>query len=226
MDQTKKNLNISTRALLASQYDQPNIISIIDSLCGSDALELTLQGTLNSIELQPGTREVGTAIGAQLDGIGDIVGVLREGRTDDVYRPLVAAQSLKISSSGTFNNVMGAIATLTTQIGSGNTPEARVREIFPQSLYIVIFQVFGAFPANITSIIKQSCAAPIGISIVGTNGQLRPFDFGGATKSFILTLNGIPLEVNSTYQIGLSIVYDEPDSTRGFGVAPFASICG
>jgi hypothetical protein len=51
-------------------------------------------------------RAIDTAIGAQLDAIGVIVGLARNGLTDDVYRRYLRAQIATNNSEGTTNEIL------------------------------------------------------------------------------------------------------------------------
>jgi hypothetical protein len=75
-------------------------------------------------------RALATSVGVQLDGLGDIVGEERLGRSDDDYRLAIRAQIRKNVTSGTGDEILSIIALLTS-----NTHE--LIEYFPAGLKIV-----------------------------------------------------------------------------------------
>jgi hypothetical protein len=55
---------------------------------------------------------IASAVGQQLDNVGDVVGVERGGRTDDDYRVRIGAQILLNNSSGTVEELIGLAVAL------------------------------------------------------------------------------------------------------------------
>ena len=211
-------------SLLASQYNKPNLLAVVQALCGEDynPIQTTLEGTLAAIEAVIASRELATAAGAQLDGIGQIVGLTRpDGATDETYRALIYVQISILRSSGTYEQVYEATALLSTPLG-GTTPKIEIVEMFPCSLYIVIYQSVAAINSSIDAALQSASAAPVNISVVTTDGNQTPFRFGGIISSGLLTLNGLPLIVNSTDYILVSATYEEQSSTEGWGVGELA----
>lgn len=58
-------------------------------------------------------RWIDTAIGKQLDGCGDIVGELRQGRSDDEYRLAIRLKVKVITSNGTPDDLINALKDIT-----------------------------------------------------------------------------------------------------------------
>lgn len=212
--------------LLASQYSQPNILKIIASICGaSDTDPLTLQNTFYATANQPYTRMISYAEGVQLDGIGDIVGLKRlGGLDDDTYRQLLIGKIATIRSSGTFEQVYDAVATVATSLGTGNTPKIQITERFPLSIEVVIFELFENLPSAIASSIQGACATPVSLSVLCTNAADPIFTFGGATETFTLYVNGAELIVNDTYSIDVTITSRSLTDDEGFGFSRLASL--
>lgn len=211
-------------SLLASQYIKPNILAVIQSICGDEynPIQATLEGTLAAIESVVASRELATAAGVQLDGIGQIVGLNRpDGATDASYRALLYVQISILRSSGTYDQVYEACALLSTPLG-GTTPRIEIVELFPCSLYIVVYQSATAINPNITEALQSASAAPVNISVATTDGNKQPFRFGGIISSGLLILNGLPLIVNSTDYILVSATYEEQSNTEGWGVGKLA----
>ena len=221
------NLYNICSTLIASQYVKDNILAIISSICGSEDIQLSLQGTLYQLATQPQSRYIINASGEQLDGIGYIIGVSRpDGYSDEMYRDLLIIQAVSVRSSGTIEQVHNAIASMITPIGSGDAPEIRIREKYPQSIYVVIFELFENLPTNITEAIQAACAAPITVTVSSTNGSQNPFYFGGSTESYVLELNGVPLLVNSSDNIVITQSSLIVGDNIGFGYSEFAGIMG
>lgn len=71
-------------------------------------------------------RSVATAVGAQLDGLGDIVGEERAGRTDADYRLAISAR-IRANNSGGRHEELLVIARLLL----GDAPEVVLTELYP-----------------------------------------------------------------------------------------------
>jgi hypothetical protein len=82
-------------------------------------LEALLRGLLDGVQdLDDGVwavmteRWLDTAIGEQLDGLGQIVDLARTGWADETYRALLRAQVLVLRSSGTWRDLLGILDVL------------------------------------------------------------------------------------------------------------------
>ncbi len=64
-------------------------------------------------------RTVDTAVGVQLDGLGDIVGQTRQGLSDDDYRPLIRARIRANNSEGTAPNIIDVAVAALNNPGAG-----------------------------------------------------------------------------------------------------------
>jgi len=212
--------------LLASQYKKPNIIKIIASICGTSDTDpaLTMQNTLYAIANQPYSRMLNYAQGVQLDGIGDIIGQKRPGGTDDSeYRGLLFSTASSIRSSGTFEQVYNAASNLSTILGTGNTPKILLKERFPLSVEVVIFDLFENISSKIAIYLKGACAASVYLSVICTNAAYKVFLFGGSTQTFVLQVNGAELIVNNTYSISATIASSSLTNDEGFGLSKLAN---
>lgn len=122
--------------------EQPNIAAIIDALVAQ------LQDSETVLFQLLDERDVDSAVGAQLDGIGTIVGEERGGRDDDNYRLGIKAQISKNVSSGTPEEMISI-----TQLLVDN--DFDLTEYYPAGLVIVLsdelvtdpVQVAGNIPA-------------------------------------------------------------------------------
>jgi len=87
-------------------------------------------------------RALSTAIGAQLDGLGEIVGEERLGRSDDDYRLAITARIKRNVMSGTGDEILEILALLTDNVFT-------LEEFFPAGLKIVIYDALSEDPEQI-----------------------------------------------------------------------------
>lgn len=78
-----------------------------------EAMVRPLQESLATIEQLRTERWIDTAVGAQLDGVGYIVGEPRSGRNDDEYRAAIAFRIFVNTSEGTPGDLIQGLKTLT-----------------------------------------------------------------------------------------------------------------
>ena len=117
----KTNLvNDGLDLLLAQFNDKPNVVETIRSYL--DQVNITDQNLFDFVN----SFNIDDATGILLDFIGAIVGVPRNGDTDDDYRERIRNGILLNNSDGTPNSLLEALATAT----NGNT---RIWEHFPVS---------------------------------------------------------------------------------------------
>lgn len=94
-------------ALLASQFDDSVLLKGFIR-----AFALQVQDLQNAAEQLYYERSLNTAVGIQLDGIGEILNVLRlQGESDDLYRERLRFKSFLIFSSGTPEQIMYILET-------------------------------------------------------------------------------------------------------------------
>ncbi len=115
-------------------------------------------------------RSLTTAIGAQLDGLGQILGEERLGRNDADYR---AALNVRITinlSSGTPDTMIDVFAALT------NASLVTFNEIFPATVHLIA-QGVTSVPANL--LINMYKVAPATVSLILTINSLSgdPFKY-------------------------------------------------
>lgn len=103
-------------------------------------------------------RAIDTAEGAQLDGIGEIVGLRRGGLTDDEYRVRLAVQIRLNLSSGTIEDIAYVGNLITGDI-------VEINEYFPATILVVIYSLT-ADPALVQRIINEARAAGVQTQIV------------------------------------------------------------
>jgi hypothetical protein len=80
--------------------EKPRFMALLESFVASaQALEVALQAVLNESSIE-------TAVGAQLDQLGAVVGQPRKGLDDATYRVLIKAKILVNKSSGTIPDLI------------------------------------------------------------------------------------------------------------------------
>lgn len=121
-------------AQLAEQFHgKPEPGTVLAPFVGEvQTLETVLTSTIDAVALA-------YAEGAQLDGIGKIVGEAREGREDEAYRSAIGARILLNNSSGTIEDLIGLTRALLGDVA------VQVVEVQPAHFELIIA---GSVPAS------------------------------------------------------------------------------
>lgn len=155
------------RARMLQQFkreEAPNLDKLLQMLISEIQLA---ENEINEIYT---FRSVQTASGAQLDILGDIVGINREGRTDADFRAAIVIQ-IAVNNGGGQESVLAAML--------GNLTDATVIdiwEVFPAGLDIFI----NSDDLTLSTIqsLRRAIAATVGLSFSFTPGGV-PFAFEG-----------------------------------------------
>lgn len=116
---------------------------------------------------------IDTAAGVQLDGLGKIVGISRDGLTDDEYRNAIRIQIAINVSNGTPNVVINLLQLITGQ------PVVQLIPQYPASIYLWIN--VDTIDPLVTSTLNQILPAGVGFeATIGTS----PFVFEGDINGF------------------------------------------
>lgn len=127
--QVEDHCAVATGRLLQYLQNKPNLEALLcEFLDPLNDLETAFFQLLNE-------RTVDAAVGAQLDGIGEIVGETRDGRSDADYRRILKVRLLVLRSNGKREELLQI---LTTLLGSGVTILAS--EIYPAGLIYEIVE--------------------------------------------------------------------------------------
>jgi hypothetical protein len=139
-----------------------------------------------------------TAIGAQLDIIGKLVGEARQGRPDNAYRIAIIARIKLNVSAGEPDSIIDAIKQLMdTEIVDFSEPNTAYFTVFIQSLINI---------PNITSIVKEMSPAGVNSTISVLKPNYVPFVFT-TTKGTPATFQVQPLEYPGFELYDFEVVY-------------------
>lgn len=120
-----------------------------------EAVLCTLTDQLSELEVAARDvwvgRQLDTAVGVQLDGIGDIVGEPRKGRTDEVYRIFLRVRILVNRSDGKVEQLYAILVQ-----AFGAVPMA-ITEHYPASLQVVLYEAIGdVLPGDFVMYLRQA----------------------------------------------------------------------
>jgi len=130
---------------------------------------------------------VDTAIGAQLDGIGQIVGITREGASDTVYRIRIKARILINLSSGTPNQILELVRALSP----ASAPDPTYTPWFPASFAIGVTELTLTEVAEISDAIIET--TPLGVRsnfIYSLDTNANMFQFSSDASSQTSAVQG------------------------------------
>lgn len=133
-----------------------------------------IQGLENALFQILDETDIDSAVGAQLDGIGEIVGEERAGREDDAYRIAVRTRIALNTSQGTVEDLLALALAI-----SGGT-QARLAEYFPASFVINIIDSLpaGTDPNRIQAVVQSGKPAGVGASTVINTAPPFQYDTG------------------------------------------------
>lgn len=149
------------------------------------------QGQEDAIFELLSARELATAVGAQLDGAGRLVGQPRNGLDDDSYRTRIQVRRLINRASGTGNDIVRAFQLLTRPAPS---LQVVLEEQFPAGLVLRIEGGATPLPSDYAAILQLCkaagvraifewipCAPSLAFAFDGADGE----GFGDATDASV-----------------------------------------
>lgn len=144
------------KELLIQQFkEQPNFQKMIDALAvGIQELEDVSNDMLED-------RSINTAIGVQLDFLGELVGEDRLGRTDDDYRSAIRVRISINTSKGTPEDLISIFAALT------NAGTVDYSELFPA--FVDMFTNGDLIPDFLVDNMNQ--VKPAGVALILSSSQ-------------------------------------------------------
>jgi hypothetical protein len=150
---------------LAGQFqDKPKLKAMMEAIVGP------LDDVLADLDALKTQRWIDTAIGAQLDGCGSIVGETRKGRGDDEYRAAIKFRVFVNVSTGTPADIQEAISYL---IGGD---DRQYLEVYPAT--VLVFSDGPNPPKDIQAQIQDIAPAAISTIPVMVSYTEKPFRFG------------------------------------------------
>lgn len=162
---------------LTGQFaSSPKVLALMAQLVGPLT---TLEGVADTLRSD---RWIDTAIGAQLDGCGAIVGELRQGRGDDAYRTAIRFRVFVNISKGTPRDLIRGLKFLT------EPTESQYLESFPATalLFTNGFFVEQSIQKAMQDLAPAAIAnVPVAVSFMGT-----PFRFESEPPPGELFVNG------------------------------------
>jgi hypothetical protein len=128
-------------------------------------------------------RNIETAIGAQLDILGRIVGELRGDRADEDYRAAIRVRILVNSSDGKAEQLIAIVL--------GMLPDADITltESYPAAIRVEVTALFGAVTVETVGAMLQQ-AKPAGVRLTTVFADLSSVLLWGATPSHADLVNG------------------------------------
>jgi len=170
---------------ITSQFEQsPKVLALLTAIVGP--LD-SLQATSDSVKTE---RWIDTAIGAQLDGCGYIVGETRQGRDDDAYRQAIKFRVFVNISEGTPSALINGLAYLV------DSDDKQYLEVYPATS--ILFANGPNVPAVIQSNIQDLSPAAISDVPVMVSYTEKPFRFGTESIMSDLFVNDNYLDVNGS----------------------------
>jgi len=193
-------------ARITSQFEQsPKVLALLAAIIGP--LD-SLQATSDSVKTE---RWIDTAIGAQLDGCGYIIGETRQGRDDDAYREAIRFRVFVNISEGTPAAMMKGLDYLI------DSDDKQYLEVYPAT--VLLFGDGPNVPTGIQAQIQDLAPAAISDVPVMVSYTEKPFRFGTEATMSDLFVNDNYLDVNGSDLIVNIPNFSLSSSTLG-GIVP------
>lgn len=210
-------------ALLASQFREEGVgggYTNFQKLI--KALTVSLQELDDLNQDLKNNRSLDTAIGQQLDGLGEILGLPRiPGESDDSYRERLRFQLYINSAKGTPEEIIRAVKQIT------QSSFVWYHELYPAAYQLVIDGITFPDPPNLL-IESLASIGPAGVQyppITSTYGSPNPFTFGADSANDLLIVtdpNDPSLFVNLQVTDGVNTYLLEVNANR----VPFTATTG
>lgn len=114
-------------------------------------------------------RTLSSSTDVQLDGLGDLVGVERNGRTDTEYRLAIQTQILLNKSNGEPETLITAVKTLT------ESTNVNITEMFPAEVNLLFDGL--TIPSDLITSIENSAPAGVKINATASYSEASVFSF-------------------------------------------------
>lgn len=212
-------------ALLASQFQGTTPSGGLTNLQKLiKAFALSAQDVEDVLEELRSQRNLDTAVGVQLDGLGQILGLKRnDGESDDDYRERLKFQIFINQGTGTPEEVIAVLKFLT------NATWVRYIEFYPAAYQMITNGTTFPDPPEelVTAIQKASPAGVQYVPITATYGVEVPFVFGADAEFKLLyvtdpsdptQLENLELDTTDLLYVNASAFSDNPEG-GGFAEA-------
>lgn len=204
------HVEVAEDRLLEQYKNSPNLKGLLAGIV------TPLQDLENQNFLVYVNRHIHTAAGAQLDGIGEIVGELRQGANDASYRRAIQARIAINNGGGEPESIIAAIRAMMDPIKITYGP------LYPASFQINI--KIKDFDPDFIPIIRTLSPAGVGEIIITTSSEGEPFVFSeiveGQAAVGASSTETIATEDNPSFDFILgttTFVPVNPDEGLGFG---------
>lgn len=150
------------KKLLVDQYcDSTNLLNLLSAISNiKQEIEHVALDLLDK-------RNLSNSEGTQLDGLGELVGLSREGKTDEEYRTEIGVQIQINLSGGQAEILIGLVASLT------NSSVVHLTDSYPARISI---SFNGVAPSNLLSVISRLKAAGVGLELIQTTDNAFVFE--------------------------------------------------
>lgn len=161
-----------TKDRLKFQFkDSPNVLSFTEIL--TDQIQ-DLEDAFNGLLTK---RDIENSTGQQLDGIGEIVGIERQGLDDDEYRLRIYFQIARNTSEGTIEDLINTLRILT------GAEQVIVQEYFPASVTAMVGKSIPADLGDTTLVLIQDVvSAGVRVDSIGTFDEENYFSYIGSVS--------------------------------------------
>lgn len=170
-----------------------------------------IQNLEDSLFTVYGRLDIDNSKGAQLDGIGVIVDIARQGFDDDTYRILLKGKIATNISDGTPEKIISAYNILT----SGS--ESHLIEIFPAQIAIInTGTIVSGLESLVLTMVQNATAAGVGVDYIGHHEGVAGFGFENSNGLGF----GKMLEQGSNTSVSSGKLLDSGATFQANGVLP------
>lgn len=184
-------------ALLPTSHTRTRWTRLLQGLLGADTSSALQE--LESVFWDLLTlRRLATATGLQLDGLGELLGLTRDGLDDDDYREALGLAASSNVSAGSVEQIISAADSLTT------IASAQLHEVFPHEA--VLYLHGSALTVALRRLLRVMAREAVRLDLVSSGGS-RPFVFGPDGGSHgIVSISGTTVtvlsDVTDRYSVG------------------------
>ncbi len=163
----KDQVELGLQRLITQWQDKPAVVGLLTSYLENIQVVEDIYVQLND------ERGLDTAVGSQLDVLGLIIGLLREGRDDDTYRTALKAQVAVNTCDGTESKINEAL-----RIFLG-TDDIRIIDNYPAGIEIDAGSLVNPDQEALEALLPQIVAATITVDFSFISQIDPPFVFNG-----------------------------------------------